>query len=114
MSNDVVEIGVKLDKMDVAKPESRFAVFKSRLGLKCAVAATGGAGMVSAVSADTINWTSVIDMIEGAAGIFPSIGNMVVSIAPTLILLGVIGFILMFFDAILGAIYGAFAFFGRR
>ncbi|WOF16818.1 hypothetical protein F1737_09005 [Methanoplanus sp. FWC-SCC4] len=111
MSNDVIEIGGKLEDWEPAKAESRFSVFKRKLGLKAAVAATAGAGLVASASAETtesINWTSIIEMINGAAGIFPSIGNMVINIAPVLILLGVVGFVLMFFNSILDAVRGAF------
>jgi hypothetical protein len=105
--SDVIEIGGSLDEWDAAKPESKFSVLKRKFGLKVAAASVGGAGLVSAVSADTINWTPMIEMMEGVASFFPSIGTMVMAIIPTLLLLAVVAFVLGFFDGILDAIKGA-------
>ncbi|EHQ36455.1 hypothetical protein [Methanoplanus limicola] len=113
MSDDVT-LNIDFADTEPIKTESRFSVLKSRFGLKVAAASTGMAGLVSCVSADTsINWTSITDLLEGVTTIFPSIGNMVVAIIPTLMILAVVGFVLYFFDAILDAISGSLKIFRR-
>lgn len=80
-----------------------------------------GAGVIAGVSLvvlpasanSTVDWTSLTEIINGATGIFPAIGSMVVGIVPTLMVLAVVGFIMYFFDAILDAVRGATSFFKR-
>jgi hypothetical protein len=59
--------------------------------------------LVSSVSADvTVNWSSIADIMNGVGTyVFPAIGNMVLSIVPTMIIIAVVGFVMMFFDKIL-------------
>ena len=59
----------------------------------------------------TINWTDIGNVISGVADIMPSIGNVVTSVVPILILLSVLGFVLGLFDGILSAIKNAFGMF---
>lgn len=114
MSDDVT-LNIDFADTEPIKTESRFSVLKSRFGLKVAAASTGMAGLVSCVAAEdvTVNWTSISDLLAGVTTIFPSIGNMVVAIIPTLMILAVVGFVLYFFDAILDAISGSLKIFRR-
>lgn len=63
--------------------------------------------LVSAAAAEvemTINWTSIANLIEGAAGIMPSIGVLVGATAGVLIVIMVIGFVTGIFGAIIDSI----------
>ena len=62
-------------------------------------------------SSTTINWTSIQNMLEGVAGLMPSVGNLVVAIVPVLLTLIIVGFITGLLDSIVGAIKDAFRFF---
>lgn len=64
--------------------------------------------LIGNASAEAINWTNITDMINGVAGIMPSIGNLVVAIVPTILLLIVVGFIVGIFDGIIGGLTNAF------
>lgn len=65
---------------------------------------------ISPVSAETMNWTVVTEMLDGVTTIFPSIANMVTELVPTLLVLAVVGFVLRFFDSIITAISNAMNF----
>ncbi|AIY91117.1 hypothetical protein [Geoglobus acetivorans] len=52
----------------------------------------------------TINWTQISDIITGVSGLFPSFVTLVSNALPILIFLGVIGFVLRFFDSIIDMI----------
>jgi len=70
--------------------------------------------LVGSVSAATdINWSQINAMVDGVAGIMPSISNLVVAIVPTILLLIVVGFLTGVFDGIIGGITGAFGKLGR-
>jgi len=58
----------------------------------------------------TINWTDIGNVISGVADIMPSIGNVITSVVPILILLAVVGFVLGLFGGILDSITNAFRF----
>ncbi len=85
--------------------------------------AIGGVGIVSIVatkigfvapaSAEVINTTQITEILTSMIDIFPAIGNLVIAIVPTLITLGLVAFILKFFDEILGAISGCMSVFRR-
>ena len=52
----------------------------------------------------TINWTQISDIISGVATLFPAFVDLVSNALPILIFLGVIGFVLRFFDSIIDMI----------
>ncbi len=58
----------------------------------------------------TVNWTEISDLISGAAGIMPSIGNLVVAIVPVILVLIVVGFVTGIFEGIVDGIRNAFRF----
>lgn len=63
-----------------------------------------GFGALSNVGSAALNTTAIIETITGVTTIFPSLGDMVVGIVPTILTLAVVGFILGFFDKILGMV----------
>lgn len=60
----------------------------------------------------SVNWTSISDIITGVSTIFPSFVTLVSNALPVLIFLGVIGFVLRFFDSIIDMV-ASLARFGR-
>jgi len=66
--------------------------------------------LVSPVAAETnttVDWTSLGDMISGAASIFGGINILIMALVPTLILLVIVGFVTGLFDAIVQAVKNA-------
>lgn len=63
----------------------------------------GFAGLQGLGSA-ALNTTAIIETISGVTEIFPSLGDMVVGIVPTILTLAVVGFIIGFFDKILAMV----------
>jgi len=61
----------------------------------------------------SINWTDIGNLIEGAGSIMPSVGTLIVSIVPILLLLIIVGFVTGLFDGIIGAIQDAMKLFRR-
>lgn len=55
----------------------------------------------------TVDWTSLGDMISGAAGIFSGINVLIIALVPTLILLVIVGFVTGLFDAIVQSVKNA-------
>lgn len=60
-----------------------------------------------AANETSINWTYMSDLVEGAAGLFPSFVTLIVNAVPILIILAVVSFVIAFFDKILDAISSA-------
>jgi hypothetical protein len=65
-----------------------------------------GAGVLATIggasAGEVINTTAITGLFSDLTIIFPSMGNLVVAVLPTIMLLAVIGFALGFFDKILG------------
>ena len=57
-----------------------------------------------------INWTDFGLVISGFAGMIPSIVTLVVNFVPLLIILAIVGFVIGFFDKILGSLESALSF----
>ena len=89
-----------MDRKETAQTKSRAMYW---IGL-CMVVSM--AMLVSPVSAESINWTELISLLDGVVTIFPSIANMVAGIVPTLFYLIVVAFIMRFFNSIIGMIEG--------
>ena len=68
------------------------------------------AGLVLVAAADTstleINWTPIGNLIEGAAGIMPSISVLLLAVVGIIMILMVMGFVTGIFGAILDAVKG--------
>lgn len=67
----------------------------------------------SANATNTVNWSEITAMVDGVAGLMPSISGLVIAIVPTLLLLIVVGFLTGIFDGIIGGITAAFGRLGR-
>lgn len=70
---------------------------------------TAGAALIcSPVSAATgtleINWTPIADLIEGAAGIMPSVGMLLIASVSIIMIMLVVGFVTGIFGSILDAV----------
>ncbi|WP_456478197.1 hypothetical protein [Geoglobus ahangari] len=66
----------------------------------------------SAANGTGVNWTEISNIIEGVSTLFPSFVTLVSNAMPILIFLGIIGFVLRFFDSIIDMI-ASLARFGR-
>ncbi|WP_407282153.1 hypothetical protein V7O61_08375 [Methanolobus sp. WCC1] len=103
--------GVALVKGGTDKKQN--ATWKSRALLwvgTCMVMATC---LVGSASAATINWTEMIDLVNGVTGVMPSFGNLIMAAVPIILILSVVGFTTGLFDSILDGISSAFKVFKR-
>ncbi len=67
--------------------------------------AAAGSGMVAAVSAADIDINATIGpILESVIELIPTIIELVVAIVPAILVMAVVGFIVAFFDRILGMI----------
>ena len=62
--------------------------------------------ILAPANAATINWTSISDIISGAASIFPSFITLVTNAVPVILVMAVVTFVVGFFDSILDAVRG--------
>ncbi|WP_440944969.1 hypothetical protein ACSAZL_12475 [Methanosarcina sp. T3] len=80
----------------------------SQRNISAAIAATTGGLSLSILtggaSASVINVSQITGILSDMGLIFPSFGDLVVAIVPTIMTLAVVGFILKFFDKILAMI----------
>jgi len=95
-----VQSGESTDRKETQRSASR-AMLLMGMCIFMTVLSIGGA------AAETMNWTQITDMLAGVTTIFPSISDMIVAIVPTLMVLAVVGFVLRFFDSIIGMIESA-------
>jgi len=60
------------------------------------------------MAAATVNFTSVVEILEATVTIFPPIVLLVIAVVPVLIIVAVVSFVLGLFGAILDGITSAF------
>lgn len=118
-----------IDALPERKPEpntfgirERLRTKRANLKSKVATAGVSGIGMYALTglasantteTTDTINWTSIGDMISNVGSIMPDIVSLVSSVVPVILMLIVVGFVISFFDSIIDAISSAFRIFKR-
>lgn len=68
---------------------------------KIALTGLGIAGLGYAASAE-VNLTSISEVIEAIVAIVPDLIDLVVGIVPIIVVIALVGFIVAFFDKILG------------
>jgi hypothetical protein len=84
------------------KIHAKLKAFDSkRLVARSAMLLGSSSIVVGAASAEVINTTAITGMLSDVGVIFPSFGNLVIALVPTLMILSVIGFVFKFFDKIL-------------
>jgi len=98
---------------DKAKKEAHNPAVSRMLFLIGAVFFISLAVVGSANATNAINWSEITSMVDGVAGLMPSISGLVIAIVPTLLLLIVVGFLTGIFDGIIGGITAAFGRLGR-
>ena len=79
-----------------AKPLTRWQSMK----IRAALAAGSGMGLVGLASAE-VNFTTISELIDAVTGLIPDFLDLVVAIAPLLVTVAIIGFVLKFLDRIL-------------
>lgn len=76
-------------------------IFANRHVQRATLAGSALIATIGGASAEVINTTMISGIFEDLGVIFPAIGNMVVTILPTIMILAVVGFAIKFFDKIL-------------
>jgi hypothetical protein len=88
---------------EVAPVGKRFRDSLKGARVKLMTATVAGAGLVASASAADINLTETIGpILDSIVALIPSIIALIVAIVPAIIVLAVVGFIVAFFDKILG------------
>jgi len=85
-------------------PSSRFDNLKSRIAMKATVlAASAGAGsiMLMPYASAAINFTPIQELLEAVVDLIPTFLDLVVAMAPLLVTISIIGFVIKFLDRIL-------------
>lgn len=60
------------------------------------------------MAAATINFTSVVEILEATVAIFPPLVEIIIAVVPVLIIVAIVSFVLGLFGAILDGITSAF------
>jgi len=60
------------------------------------------------MAAATVNFTSVVDILNSTVDIFPPLVEIIIAVVPVLIIVAIVSFVLGLFGAILAGITGAF------
>lgn len=79
-----------------AKPLSRWQYMKVR----AALAAGSGLSLVGLASAE-VDFSNISSLIQDVTGLIPDFMDLVIAIAPLLVTIAIIGFVLKFLDKIL-------------
>lgn len=87
--------------MTVNTSNKKRSFIAHRIAQKALIAIPGAIGLMGSASAEVLNVTEITGIFSDLTAIFPAIGNFVVSVLPTLMMLAVVGFVLGFFDKIL-------------
>lgn len=87
---------------EVAPVGKRFRDSLLSARVKLMTAAVGGMGLVAAASADIDLNATVGPILDSVVELIPSIIGLIVAVVPAIIVLAVVGFIVSFFDKILG------------
>lgn len=82
------------------KDRLKGVILRCKLAVPLAIIA--GAGLVSSVSAEDINWSQITGILDGVAtSLFPSLVALVTAAVPIIIVVTIVGFIVGFLDKIL-------------
>lgn len=85
------------EQVQTSQPFSKWQTMKYRLGM------TAGAGMGLVASASAaVNFTSIGDLIDAVSGLIPHFMTLVIEMAPLIVTISVIAFVVKFWDKILG------------
>ena len=88
---------MKLEEVSTKKPG-----MIARLKVTLLLASMAVMGFAGTVSAETINWTDITDIITGmATSLIPAFVTLVLAAVPLLVILAVVGFVMQFLDRIL-------------
>lgn len=81
------------------------STLKGRAVAFVAAAGTASTLLVPRAAAEAslieVNFTPIVQIVEGFIGVIPSLVNLIISMVPAILVLGLVGFILMFLDKIL-------------
>jgi hypothetical protein len=88
---------MKLEEVSTKKPG-----MIARLKVTLLLAVMAVMGFAGTVSAETINWTDITEIITGmATSLIPAFVTLVLAAVPLLVILAVVGFVMQFLDRIL-------------
>ena len=78
-------------------------VLAHRIVQRAMIAVPASLSLIGGASAgEILNTTAVTGIFSDMTEIFPAIGNFVIAVLPTLLMLAIVGFVLGFFNKILG------------
>jgi hypothetical protein len=87
---------------EMATTKDKAVGFYSAAKVKLMTVAVAGMGLVASASAAIDLNATVGPILDSVTELIPSIINLIVGIVPAIIVLAVVGFIVAFFDKILG------------
>jgi len=65
-------------------------------------------GMVGSASANTTNFSGVVDVINGVIPIFESLKDLIIAVVPLIVVMAVVGGVVMLVRRVLGSSLGGF------
>jgi hypothetical protein len=86
-----------VDGMIESRPMSRWTEYKYRLAIAAPMALMLGVGMASAA----INFTPISELLQAVIALLPDFMDLMVGVAPIIVLGSLLGFIIKFWDKIL-------------
>lgn len=109
LSRDDLRTGEYAEVKEQNGDTSTYVKVKSGVYKVLGTAAAGAALIVAPAAAldnETlaINWTPIADLIEGAAGIMPSVGTLLIASVSIIMIMLVVGFVTGIFGSILDAV----------
>ncbi|HUV80881.1 MAG TPA: hypothetical protein VMW40_08735 [Candidatus Bathyarchaeia archaeon] len=79
-----------------------------RLKLKVLLVLSALMMLPGMAAAATVNFTSVVEILEATVAIFPPLVLIIIAVVPVLIIVAIVSFVMGLFGAILDGITGAF------
>ena len=79
-----------------------------KLLLKVTVMLSALMMLPSMAAATTVNFSSVVDILNATVDIFPPLVDIIIAVVPVLIIVAIVAFVMGLFGAILGGITDAF------
>lgn len=79
------------------KVKEKVVDFFASAKAKLAITTVSLVGLVASVSAATVNFTPITELITAVTGIIPSLMDLVIALAPLIITMAIIAFLVGFF-----------------
>ena len=96
-------MGVQEKEMNKDKKKGRVQKLKLKAAFVLAMLMA-----MPGMAAATVNFTSVVEILEATVAIFPPLVLIIIAVVPVLIIVAIVSFVMGLFGAILDGITGAF------